>query len=131
MSAETAFQGGLYTALTAIPLRVYDFAPQVSDGASTATWPYVEIGFAVFTPFDTYASTGFDVLQRIHTRDKSGSAKATKDIQGQIYTALHRQTITVTGYQLITLDRVMSDVTRVPDGSFHGVCEYRALITLA
>jgi hypothetical protein len=128
MAAETAFQAGLYTALTAAGLRVYDFAPQSVDGASTATLPYVEIGFAVFSPFDTRATTGFDIVQRIHVRDKSGSAKATKDILGQIYTALHRKAISVTGYQLVTLERVMSDVTRVTDGSFHGVCEFRALI---
>lgn len=131
MDAKTAFQGGMYAALSGLGLRVYDFAPQQADGAATTIWPHVEIGFSVFTPFDTYNSTGFDILQRVHTRDRTGSAKATITIQGQIYDALHRQAITVSGYQLITLERVMSDVTRVTDGSFHGVCEYRALINLS
>lgn len=126
--AETAVQGALYTALTALGLRVYDSAPQQADGASAAVFPYVEVGAIVMAPFDTKERNGFDFVARIHTRSRSGSMKEVKEIQGQIYGRLHNGNLTISGQRLILLRRETSDVTRAGDGSFHGICEYRGLI---
>lgn len=126
--AETAVQGALYTALTALGLRVYDSAPQQADGASTAVFPYVEVGAIIMAPFDTKERNGFDFVARIHTRSRSGSMKEAKEIQGQIYGRLHNGNLTISGQRLILLRRETSDVTRAGDGSFHGICEYRGLI---
>jgi hypothetical protein len=131
MSAETAVQGALYSALTALGLTVYDSAPQAADGGSLANWPYVEVGTIVFTAYDTYAELGHEFMARIHTRSRSASMKETKDIQGQIWARLHRGALTVTGLTTLTLAREVSEVTRAPDGSFHGVCTYRGLIVTA
>lgn len=128
MAAEFEIQKALYSALTALGLRVYDSAPQASDGGSNATFPYVEVGAIVLAPMDTKDSNGFDMVARIHTRSRSGSMKETKDIQGQIYGRLHYGDLTITGQALILLRRETSDVTRAADGSFHGICEYRGLI---
>ena len=78
---------------------------------------------------DTASETGFDYLARIHTRSRSAGMKETKEIQGQIYDRLHRGALTVTGYQHILIQRERSEVLTAPDGSFHGVCEYRGLIS--
>ena len=73
MGVETAVQGALYTALTALGLRVYDVAPQATDGASLATYPFVEVAAIIFADFDDKAENGFDFVARIHTRSRSGS----------------------------------------------------------
>lgn len=129
MSAETAVQGALYSALSALGLTVVDRGRQATDGGSATPFPYVEVGFVVMNPFDTASETGFDYLARIHTRSRSGSMKEAKDIQGQIYDRLHRGALTVTGYQHVLVQRERSEVLDAPDGSFHGVCEYRGLIS--
>lgn len=131
MAAEIEVQKALYLALTALSLRVYDAAPQAADGASTATFPYVEVGAIVFAEFDTSSENGFDFIARIHTRSRSGSMAECKGIQGQIYARLHCGALAITGQNTILIHRQMSDCTRVSDGSFHGVCEYRGLIETA
>ena len=131
MSAETAVQAALYSALTALGLTVYDAAPQAADGASSASWPYVEVGMIILNVWDTYGETGHDFVARIHTRSRSGSMAEAKGIQGQIWTRLHRGALTITGHNLINLIRESSEVTRAPDGSYHGVCAYRGLIETA
>lgn len=131
MAAEIEVQKALYLALTALSLRAYDAAPQAADGASTATFPYVEIGAIVFAEFDTYSENGFDFIARIHTRSRSASMLECKGIQGQIYARLHNGALSITGQNTILIQRQMSDCTRVADGSFHGVCEYRGLIETA
>ena len=127
--AEAAVQGALFTALSGIGLTVVDRGRQAGDGGSSTPFPYVEIGFIVMNPYDTATETGFDYLARIHTRIRSGSMKEAKDIQAAIYNRLHRGALTVTGYQHILIQRERSEVLDAPDGSFHGVCEYRGLIT--
>ena len=131
MGAETTVQGALYTALTALGLRVYDVAPQAADGASLATYPYVEVGEIIFAEFDDKSVNGFDFVARIHTRSRSGSKAEAKGIQGQIYTRLHYGELTITGQRLILLRRENSFCDRSADGSLHGVCEYRGLIEAA
>jgi hypothetical protein len=131
MAAEIEIQRALYTALNALGLRVYDSAPQAIDGASVATFPYVEIGAIVLSEFDTANETGFDFVARVHTRSRSASMAEAKGLQGQIYARLHRGALTVAGANFILIQRESSDCIRAGDGSFHGVCEYRGLIETA
>jgi hypothetical protein len=128
MPAEFEIQKALFQALTGLGLTVYDAAPQAADGGSLAGWPYVEVGFISLAAFDTANSTGFDGVARIHTRSKTGSMAQAKDIQGRIYERLHRGALAVTGYLTVTIQRELTRCDRMPDGSFHGVCEYRLLL---
>lgn len=122
MSAEYAVQQALFTALSTLDLRVVDRGKQV------AQWPYVEVGFIVMNPFDTARETGFEYLARIHVRSRSESMREAKEIQGAMYDRLHRGSLTFIGYRHILIQRERSEVLDAPDGSFHGVCEYRGLI---
>jgi Protein of unknown function (DUF3168) len=131
MSAEFEVQTALYAALTTLGLRVYDFAPQAKDGASTGTFPYVEVGHIIATDWDTDTENGFNVVARVHTYSRSASAAETRGIQSQIYDRLHHGVLTVTGQTALLIMREMSDCTRQTDGSFHGVCEYRILLATA
>ena len=139
MSAETAVQGALYEALMAVDfasqiatdVAIYDAAPQAEDGSFDGNWPYIEIGAIVFSPWDTATELGHNFVVRIHTRSDGKGMKEAKEIQGITYSALHRQSVSVDGFQTVTLQREMSDCFRAPDGTFHGVCEYRGLIATA
>jgi hypothetical protein len=129
MAGEFAVQQALFTALSGLGLQVVDRGRQASDGGDATTFPYVEIGFIVMNPFDTATETGFDYLARIHVRSRSGSMAQPKAIQGQIYDRLHRGALTITGFQHILIQRERSEVLDALDGAFHGVCEYRGLMT--
>jgi len=131
MAAEFELQKALFLALDGLGLTVYDSAKQAANGGSDAAFPYVEVGAIVLAEFDTAYETGFDFVARIHTRSRSAAMKECKDIQSQIYARLHRGSLAVTGFNTILVQREASDVTRVADGSFHGVCEYRGLIEYA
>lgn len=128
MSAETAVQGALYSALSALGLRVVDVGQQAEDGGSATAFPFVEVGMIIMSPFDTARETGHNFVARLHTRSNSASMAEVKAIQGQIYDRLHRGNLTVTGHHFILLQRERSEVLRAPSGAFHGVCEYRGLI---
>ena len=128
MSGEFAVQQALFSALSALGLRVVDRGRQQADGGDATAFPYVEIGFIVMNPFDTAPETGFDYLARIHVRSRSGGMAETKGIQGQIYDRLHRGPLTITGFNHILIQRERSEVLPVEDNQFHGVCEYRGLI---
>lgn len=138
MSAEVAVQGALHARLVAdagvaamIGTRVHDFAPQAPDGGDAGVFPYVEVGRVVLAEMDTKDALGFDFVARIHTRSRSGGAREAKLIQGAIYGSLHLAALSVAGWRTILLRRETSEVSRAPDGSFHGVCEYRGLIEQA
>lgn len=128
MGVEVELQRSLYTVLTAAGLRVHDAAPQVADGGAAAVFPYVEVGFISIAMWDTFGELGFDAVARIHTRSRSAGMMECKTLQGQIYDALHRATPAITGHRVIELHREMTRCDRVSDDSYHGVCEYRALI---
>ncbi len=128
MSGELELQKALSIALKALGLTVWDSAPQAADGGAASGYPFVEVGFISLAPFDTANSTGFDAVARIHTRSRSGSMAECKTIQGQIYGRLHRGALAVTGYQTITMQRELTRCDRMPDNSFHGICEYRVLL---
>ena len=128
MSAETAIQAALKGVLEGIGLTVYDRAPQADDGGSDASWPYVTIGYTALSEWDTFTETGFEFTARLHTRSRSGSFAEAKTIQGQMYAALHRIPMTITGFRSVVLIRQSSDCTDAPDDTIHGVCEYRGLI---
>lgn len=128
MAGEFAVQQALFTALSALGLRVVDKGKQAADGGDPTPFPYVEIGFVVMGAFDTARETGFDYVARIHVRSRSGSMAETKGIQAQIYNRLHRGALTITGFNHILIQRENSQVMTAPDNQFHGVCEYRGLM---
>lgn len=135
MGAEEDVQAALYTALsgyaplvTTMGAAVVDSATQPGDGGAATPYPYVEVGFIALSEWDTAHDTGFDFIARIHSRSRSAGALQAKRMQGAIYARLHRGALTMTSHRLIDLQRQTSDVDRVADGQFHGVCEYRGLI---
>jgi hypothetical protein len=131
MSAEFETQKALFSALTGLGLTVYDVAPQVIDGASSVNWPYVTIGAAVFSQWDTKQVVGFNFVVRIHVRSRSAAMGEVKGIQGQIFDRLHHGGLAITGYTLTLLQFETSDITELSDRSFDGISEFRGMIEKA
>jgi len=108
---------------------VYDAVPQPEDGGDIAEFPYVTIGEDTFTPFDTDNSIGYDATLTIHTWSRQRGRKETKEIQQEIYNALHRQTLTVAGFHFINLAFEFADTFVDSDGlTRHGVQRFRCII---
>lgn len=128
MGASVAVKTALYEAIAGLGYTTYTALPQSSDGGSDADFPHVQIGVVTYSPADTFSDSGFDLTARIHTRWRGGSEAPGLAMQDAIYALLHRGGLSITGYSLILMDRQMSATTPL-DGSFSGVCEYRALIT--
>lgn len=132
MAVEVDFQTAIYSALTgdaplmAMANAVYSKTPQADDGGGTAAFPYIVMRF-FYNEDDTKTENGHNVLLRLHTWSRSGSDKETKQIQGLIYAALHKNEPSMTGHAIVSLTRESSDV-EPDDGNTHGVCDYRALI---
>lgn len=124
MAIEFDLQAALFTVLSgaSIGAGVYDTAPQ------NANFPYITIGRIVLSELDTQTKIGHAAQVRIHTYSRTGSMKECKDIQGAIFNALHRTTLTITGHNNFSLLREDTDCLADGDGKIHGVCEYRALI---
>lgn len=132
MSAEFDIQKVLFdtllndAAITELGPQIVDFGPSEAD--ASGIYPYVAIGGMIFNESDTDTTTGFEIAGRIHTWGDR-SAKQVRDIQGAVYDALHLQQTPVEGFTSILLYRLRSEVMRVPSGAFHGVCEYRWLLS--
>lgn len=136
MGIEVEYQKALWAVLntnkaTLGLTNVYDFAPQVGDGGSSAPFPYATMGNIFAVQMDTQSTGGFEMTGRVHVFSRSGSMLECKAIQGKIYDLLHRSTLTVTGFNNFLLLRSDSDCVQDEDGKTHGVCEYRGLVESA
>lgn len=118
---ETAILSRLSTALS--PTKVYDRPPQ------NQPTPYVVVGDDYHAPWDTDDSIGSESILTIHTWSVERGKKQVKTIQGQIYDALHRYELVVTGFHTVTLEFDSAEAFTDVDGqSMHGVSKFRALV---
>jgi hypothetical protein len=120
--------------LVAAVVGVYaGVAPQAADSGALSAFPYIVIDDTDFVDYHTASESGFEIFMRVYTFSRSPGRKETRDIQDLIYDALHRQqgNLSVTGHSVLLIDREGSTVDDAgdTDGSWRGVCEYRALVT--
>lgn len=99
---------------------------------SPSDYPFIEIGDSQALPVDesndagTSSDTGVEEFVDIHTWSRYSGQKETKEIMAAVYSALHHQTLTVSGrtsaHCWLDGDRVLND----PDGlTRHGVQTFR------
>lgn len=121
--SEWNIQKAIFDALDGvISVAVLDFAEQ------DTAYPYVSIGESTFLPWDTDTETGLEGTITIHTWTRGRGRKANKDIQREIYNALHRASLTVAGGDAVGIDFEFSDTVRDADGfTVHGVQRFRLL----
>ena len=124
----------MYAALTgsaglmALVKGIYDAQPRTL-GSSALEFPYVTIGEDTHNDWSTDTESGDDATITVHTWSRYNGRKEEKAIQAEIYAALHRATLTVTGYALVSCDWISSDSLIDADGETrHGVQTFRLLL---
>lgn len=140
MAADWAIQSAIYTrlsgftALTALLARsgaaIYDYVPQeLAD--TTSEFPYLVIGDIEAGEFDADDRLGHDTTVTIHVFSRYLGKKECADIMAQVYEALHRYALPVTGFSLVDCHwDGLSDIMMDPDGQTrHGVQRFRVIVT--
>jgi hypothetical protein len=126
------------TALSDAVVGIYaGIAPQAADSGDPSAFPYLVIDDTDFVDYHTATESGFEVLMRIFTISRSPGRKQVRDVQDLLYAALHRQHAAmnaagnVAGHTILFIDRDGSTVEEAidADGSWRGVCEFRAIVT--
>lgn len=121
------------TALTALLGRssaIYDYVPQeLAD--DDAGFPYVVIGDIESSEFDADDRQGQDSTITIHTFSRYRGKRECALIMAQVYQALHRFALTVTGINSVDCQwDGLSQVLLDPDGQTrHGVQRFRVIVT--
>ena len=139
MAAELAIVTAVYarlvgfadlTALLASATSVYSFVQQEATSADSG-FPYVSIGNTTSVPFDSDTNLGFNATVTIHSFARGRTPKTIMEIMGEIYTALHRYDLAVSGYNLV--DCLWDDTAEVLQEqdamTFHGLQRFRINIT--
>lgn len=127
-SVLNAFQVGLYAALLAcsplaalVGARVYDRVPQ------NATFPYVAIGDDTAIDWSGQTHLGEEATITIHAWSRQSGRKEVKSIMNAIDDRLHRGSLALEGYGLVSLTRDFAETMEDPDGiTIHGVQRFRA-----
>lgn len=130
MGFETVVQTEIYQCLladqalsAAISNRIYDSVPQ------DATFPYVTIGEDIHSAWDTHYEVGSWVSITIHVWSRHKGKQETKSIQGLIYNALHRVSLSSPGFNFTAVDFDSSQSFLDADGlTRHGVSTFRVLV---
>lgn len=130
MGPSEAIAAAFVTAVRSIGLTCYQVVPQAADGGSGAVYPHVQIGAIVFTEWDTKTETGIDFTVRLHTRWRGASTVIGRQIQDELFTALHGAVLEMDGATCLEVRRETSTIIDLPDGGFDGVCEYRGQMEL-
>lgn len=121
---EYALQSAVYSALSATGYTIYDDVPQ-----DVATFPYVTIGDDVVTDWSTDTASGGSALVIVHTWSRYNGRAEIKQMQRAVYGALHRATLTVTGFEFIGCEFDQSETILDPDGhTRHGIQTFRIII---
>lgn len=136
MGIETEYQKALFAKLTAsigdLGLTgVYDIAPQPEDGGDALAFPYAVIGQIYAVQNDTQTTVGFQITNRVHIYSRSGSMAECKDIQGKVFGLLHRQPLTITGFNHVLHLRDDTQCEPQKDNVTHGTCEYFGIVEVA
>jgi len=129
MSFGLAVQKALYDKLVASN-ALMDIVSGVYDSVEEfETFPYVTIGEDVISEWDTVSTAGGDGVITIHTWSRYKGRVETKQIFEAIYDALHNQSLSATGHDIISTMWVNETSFLDSDGlTRHGVQTYRVLI---
>lgn len=120
-----------YAPLTALVKGIYDDVPE-SDSGDSVQFPYVTIGESTHNEFDTDNTTGDDTTTTVHVWSRQRGKKETKEIQGAVYDALHRQSPTYPGFIIFGIDWQTSLTLIDADGKTrHGVQTFRLILERA
>lgn len=124
-TAIIEFPLALYLKLnSAISYDVYNHIPQADPYTPP---PYVVVGTEdIFTEWETDGKKGFNILATVHSWSEYRGFKELNEIRNSIYQALHRQELTVSGYNCLGIEQESTNAFTDPDGlTRHGVQQFR------
>jgi len=129
MAFETALQAGIYTRLSGLlSVPVHDDVPAGDADGTGAPFPYVTIGEDTLAGWDSFTSDGAEATITIHVWSRARGRKEVKQVQGEIYDALHRQPVAIAGFDLVSCLFEQSVSMLDPDGiTRHGVQVFRVI----
>ena len=102
-----ALQQAVYDRLVAVPavndavVGIYTKAPQDPESEDNTAFPYITIGPITATPADTKGSDGIMALVDVHVWSRSQSALSWRGIGTDIYAALQKHALAVTGANVV------------------------------
>ncbi len=129
MNADLALQRAIYAHLAGdaaldalVAGRIYDSVP------GEAAFPYVTLGDALVTAFDTGDTCGAEHRLALNVWSRAGGRSEAKAILGALHAALHDAPLTPEGHSLINLRFAEAETRREPDGTtWRGVIRFRAV----
>lgn len=108
------------------PPRIYDYVPQ------NAVFPYLTLGDTRAENFDTKDGVGINQLITLHAWSRYRGQKEMKDILKAVNLALHRSSMTVSGYNFTDCRFESAETFLDDDGlTYHGLCRYRLITQTA
>ena len=133
MSFENATQSAIYTVLSGnITGAIYDDVPDMPAGQPTSNFPYTVIGDDTTRAWDWDDGTGKEITLTLHTWSKYAGSKEVKTILGQIYTLLHRASLSASGYVFTDCLIEFSETRREEGNDFrHGITRVRVKVSNA
>ena len=122
---QLEIQTAVYSRLTSqLSETVYDDVPQ------DPTFPFVVIGDDTGIPFDTDDTTGTESTLTIHVWSRYDGRSEVKGIMSDIYDALNRHSLSVTGANTIDCLYEFGETMLDPDmETRHGVMRFRLTVT--
>lgn len=90
-----------YTAVDSAVAGIYTTVPQVADSGDASAFPFITIGPFIESPNDTKTSDGVTVLADVHTWSRSRSALTWRQIADDVYDALQKYALPVSGVNVI------------------------------
>ena len=120
---------GLTALLAAGGAGVYEYVPQSDASEQNSFFPYVTVGDDDIEGWDTDTDDGIEATLRVHIWSRHRGRQETKEIQEQVYQALHHHGLLVAGVPVVLLHFVDSTAGPDPDGkTYHGVSTFRLLM---
>lgn len=127
---QFAFQTAVFNALNNDSNLTETLGATIVDDVPHGTaFPFITMGDARSSEYDTKTDVGGDITLELHFWSQYKGSKEVKQMMDRCHSLLHNSSLSVTGFNLINLRFEFSDIMRDPDGiTRHGVMRYRAII---
>jgi len=127
---QFAFQTTIFNALNNDSNLTQTLGASIVDDVPSGTaYPFISIGEARSTDYDTKTEDGGEITVELHFWSQYKGSKEVKQMMDRVHSLLHNSNLSVSGFNLINLRFDYSDILRDPDGiTRHGVMRYRAII---
>lgn len=105
---------------------IYDHPPQAIDADADTAMPYILIGDDTAIPWDTETSVGAEVTLTLHVWSRYRGRLEVKQIQAEMYNALHRATIPLSGGYIVEISYEYGETLLEESGIVrHGIQRFR------